>query len=498
MNRGRAKRASSVALLAAAFTASCASPPTGPSHPPDSTESTSAPPSVSASATAAAAPQRIEVTFDRASDTWDVSWTFTEPTRAIVFDRRDPSNRHETWRAIPGLRWVMVGPYEQLEAEDGKERTTFGARFSSNTDGGGRAPPLNVFFSNGDRLLFTAQVGVHAIACPSGGKCDRRGLEEPRHWTFHAGPGEGLRVLDHAATSTVEWDEPAGDVRGTYAYAGSLTAERAGAFDVLVDPGLPTWLREETSTLLPRLVEHHAKSTGIALDVRPLVFASRFDTKPGSGLRGRTLPALIQLEAIGAGWDTKKQELEALWFEFLAHETFHLWNAQLARRGEDPRNEWLSEGSAVFAAGIALRDAGLLDAAVYDARILKSANTCRERLKGPLFDEKASDAYYACGEVLLFAIDRDLGGGAMTALATLFNDARAARIPWETKGFRALVDPRLTDETAIDVRAVLDVGLGTDASAFLARLLRRAGLDVEATTAGPLRMRPTAGNPHHL
>ncbi|MCC6526491.1 MAG: hypothetical protein IT373_27835 [Polyangiaceae bacterium] len=436
------------------------------------------------SARATPAARSIDVAYEAATDSWRATWAFAEPTPGILFDRRSPSNRHEAWKPEPGLHWVMDHGSERLSPDDGAPRTEFTVTFPTDDDSHGRAPPLNLRFSNGDRLLFTSQLGVHALTCV-GDRCDRRDVGEPRGWRFHTDAARGLRVLASSAKGELAWDEPRGDLRGTYLYVGDLPPVDAGAFSLLLDPGLPEWLRRDTERLLPELVAFHAREVGIQLDLRPFVFASRGDASPSWQLRGRTLPALIQLEAKGVDWNEAGPQLARVWFEFLAHETFHLWNAQLARRAEDARNEWLSEGSAIYVAGLALRHAKLLDDAAFDARILRASNGCLATLKGPLFDAAADASYYDCGEMVEFVIDRHLAGkgGVLGLLAATFELARG-RGTYATSDYLTLLEQRATDAAVVaDVRAVLDTGLGADPPGFVARVLGRAGLPVELAPA---------------
>lgn len=432
-------------------------------------------------------PLTITVTEIPATDSWSVTYTLTTPSSSIIFDRRIPSNRHETWALSDGLVWDHdpSGDYEIIRAADNSPLTAFTATFPSDTRPAGRAPALNVRFTDGSRLLFTAQVGAYAFTCAP--RCDRRDRDTSRRWIFQTTPTRTLRILDTSAPSSLTWDEPAGDVRGTYLYAGTIAASNHERVTLLADPGLPAWLATETATLLPELFAFHGAATGVALDFVPLVLASHTDpTLRGDALRGKSLPQLIQLEAIGKDWAHASRARRARWFEVLAHEAFHLWNAQLARRSGEKRDEWLSEGSAVYIAGLALIDAGLLTPRGHEDRILSAANQCITTLRGPLHAESADASYYACGELVHFVVDRALAdrGGVLTVWAKTIAHARATG-SYSTADFLALIEAPI----AADLRQILDVGLGTDPAAFVRRLLDSARLPTKLARGGRMLVR---------
>lgn len=430
--------------------------------------------------TAATPAQDVEVVYDAGDDAWMVTWRFAAATPGVIFDRRFPSNRHARWTAGAGLAWGSEDGHETLRAADGGERTTFSARFATDDESPGRAPPLNVRFSDGGRLLFTAQVAVHALDCEAAAGCARRDRGGARRWVLRSDdPARSVRVLDDAAAGALTWAEPPGDVRGTYVYVGRTEAVAAAGATLVLDAGLPGWLADETRRRLPELLAGHAARTGIALDVVPLVLVSYDRRAAGDAMRGRSLPGLLQLDAAGRAWRTRSADRRRRWFELVAHESFHLWNAHLARRSGDKRDEWLSEGSAVYVAGLALAGAGMLPEAARAARLVGAANGCLATLRTGLFDEAADAAYYACGELVCFLVDRRLAadGGLDALLAATFARARD-RGGYATADFLELLAARTgdADPTLADVRAILDHGLGPTPEAFVQAALARAGL----------------------
>jgi hypothetical protein len=325
--------------------------------------------------------------------------------------------------------------------------------------------------------LGRSRLGAHArLECPVhrreliGASPFPRTKAAPRRWTFHTTEGRSLRILDSEAAGELTWNEPAGDLRGTYVFTGTATATRTEKLTLVADPGLPAWLVDDTARVLPDYFASYGVAMGVPLDVSPLVLVSQIAPDARiDAMRGKTMTALIQLEAVGNEWTRSTPTRRRRWAELLAHEAFHLWNGQIARRGDDKLDVWLSEGSAVFMAGLALQRAGLLTPDAYEKRILRSANECIASLGGPLHVELADPIYYACGELVHFLVDRALAdrGGATAVWAKLI-----ARGSYTTSDFVDAIDAPLR----ADVQQILDVGLGTDPAAHVQRLLSDARL----------------------
>lgn len=478
------RRAAAAALLVLA--ASCR-PAAEPSYPPLPFETVPPAPAPSTPAPPAPPPPRqdIEVALRAADDAWDVAWTFAVPADGLLFDRRDPAIRHATWTPGPGLRWSLEHGDEVLRPIDGVARARFEVSFATDPDGRRRAAPLNLRWADGGRLLFTGMLGAHALTCaPPPGRCDRRDVGTERIWHFRADDGRGLRALDAHGRGTLAWPEPVGDLRGTYLYAGDQPAIADDRWTRIVDGGLPGWLDAETATRMPALLAAYGERTGQPLAWKPLVLVSR---GPGPArirsVLGRTLPGLIVLEASGA-WDRKRRAAQRQWFELVAHEAFHLWNSQVARRA-DVRDEWWSEGASSFVAGLMAREAGFLDERRYLRRIVRAATGCLRGLRGPLHAEAAEASYYTCGELVHFVVDRRSPGGAWPLYARLFADART-RGSYGTADFLALLEPGL----AAELDELLERGLGDDPAARVQALLASAGVK---TRIVPARKRRPVG-----
>ncbi|MBK9031237.1 MAG: hypothetical protein IPL61_07865 [Myxococcales bacterium] len=474
--------------LGALVVAACATPAapvTNPTAPPPGATLVAAP--AAPVARPPIAPTAITIAYLPARDAWSVEWQLGAPAAALRFDRlAAAAPRGALWRAPDALAWRQDGDADVLVAVDGVARTRFTAEFGTDDQSPGRAPPQNLRWTDGSRLVFTGAVGADAEVCVDDRCGPRAG---PRAWRLVAADRQ-LRVGDAVAADELAWTEPVGDRRGTYAYVGGAAAATVDEATValVVDRGLPRWLAAETARLVPAALADLGARTGVAPTARPLVLVSlRPAGGAGYAVRGRALPDLVQLEAGGRGWRTRTTAGARLWRELVVHELFHLWNGQLARRA-DRKDEWLSEGASSFVAGLALRDAGLLDARQWGRRVVAVGNRCARALVGPLYGDAAEPAYYDCGELVQAALDRALTGtgGLWPIYRRLFADARARPSgAYATADFLALCEAAGADPGTLGrVRALIELGLGADPQATARALLADAGL---ATTVVPAR-----------
>ncbi|MCB9700192.1 MAG: hypothetical protein H6738_25625, partial [Alphaproteobacteria bacterium] len=302
---------------------------------------THAPPASPLPTVSAAPTPGVEVEVDYAADEWTVTWTFAEPVAGVWFPRSRHAFRQESWALrTEGWSWVSAPYGEVLVAEEPSRSVS--VRFPTDTRNRTKDYKLNLAFSEDSRLLFTGHLLVHPMrAVPEGVERAADGVEH--RWTVKA---EGrVQVLDHAGTDTLTWSDPQlDDEGGTYVYIGTIEPLRTDDLTAIVDPGMPTWMREETLTRLPELIALYTERTGHPLSFRPLVLASFDPTGSGTDLKGGTLPGLVQLHAGGTGWSETSSDVEERWFWFLGHETFHLWNGQEFRKQPGRWEEWASEG----------------------------------------------------------------------------------------------------------------------------------------------------------
>jgi hypothetical protein len=338
---------------------------------------------------------RIErVTGD---DAWRVSYRLPSPVAEIRFARGGYENRVSHWSvATPGL--VLV-------RQDGEDRiVSAGAPFQElelHIAGYARKPEKDyqvfVPFTDGDVLVYT---GVFDLLAPEVGPAWRNVYRlVPR-------PGDGVVVGGLRQAGEATW-VATGD--GTYACFGSAEPVETPLGIAVVDRGMPSWLRERTLALAPRVFALYADRTGTRLAVRPTFFLS-YGADPDPGTRsfgGGTLDSVVQVDA-RLGERFRGEGDPAVWesqARLLAHEAAHLW-LDHAYEPEEGSSRWLDEGGADAFALRALLELGVISRERFSAILSGDATDCLRRLEqGPLADAGRTGrwkALYLCGELASF------------------------------------------------------------------------------------------------
>ena len=350
----------------------------------------------------------VEVTVQEvpAEDRWRLEYRLAEPAMGIRFVANRNRYRREKWAPGAGLHWEEQESHEELRAHAPTDR--FEVDFPTLTDPLPKDYELNIPFSDGSRLLYTG----HLIAVP----VDAEGqLREPQaavaghRFLFRTAAERSIRVLEDAAAEELTWDQAQPDGRGTYAYFGNIEPLTGAGFSAIVDPGMPPWMVKSTKAFIPELFAFYADAVKVDLTFEPLLLLSWGGAdRPGRSSGGGSLAGLLQLSASGSGFAEASDPARVHWQHFLAHEVFHLWNAQARRTRDASEEEWISEGSAEYFAERALLSAGTLDAATLRRRAVEKANQCLAELDGaPLLGHEAPrfGAFYPCGWALMAAAD---------------------------------------------------------------------------------------------
>lgn len=432
----------------------------------------------------------VTVTEVPGEDSWQVGYILPFEAQGVELVRGRNAFRHERWGV--GLHegepeWHVDGGRERLCFT--RPARAFSVGFRTWTDPLPKDYPLNVAFSEGSRLLYTGHLLVRPLT-----SCGETAAEappgEPEHrFTFRTREERSIRVLDQAAAGELVWRPDPDHDQGaeTYVYFGSLPAVETEAATVLLDPGLPEWMKSEMAREVPRLVERFAAATSTPLPFRPLLLVA-WGGAGGSGISfsGGTLPGLLLASAEGPGWVSETPEARQEWFHRIAHETFHLWDGETYRPEED--SEWLSEAAADHFAADAAVAFGVRSEP--DARrwLVERANDCIVRLGGRSLVAAvgAGDfrAWYSCGAVAMAAADGALRHGAPPSdLATLFRrlfEHAAATGGYGTAAFFGGLQELHAEPAAQAAlrRLIRDGGIARS-DTFLQGLLGRAGVATE-------------------
>lgn len=435
-------------LALALVLGSCSSGTTGPDCP-------SGGPALSATPAPSVEPKQtapISITVrERVGDRWEVSYRFAEPVRGVLLERASRF-RASKWSVTAdggetAVRWSELDGHEAIITTGASPMRELRVQLTTDTGEKTADYLVHASFSDGSRLFYTGHFAARALRCKSAEPCpelalDRGGelLANDIAWRFETEEGRDVQVLDRRATAQLDWSPaalPPG--RGTYVYFGTIKAQQTSFGSVIIDPGLPKWMAESATTLIPRMLELYERETGVKLTVRPLLLIGAPSTEgSGRSSKGGGLPGLVQLSAWGEGWNNEKDSREP-WLQFLAHELFHIWNGDLFQRRGGPGDAWLTEGSSDYFAWRALRALGVIDERRMSELVVRAANHCLVTL-GPsaLLTARMQGARpeYTCGALswaLLDGIAKSKQQTAGTLLGRVFAKAREGDGKYDTE-----------------------------------------------------------------
>jgi hypothetical protein len=132
----------------------------------------------------------------------------------------------------------------------------------------------------------------------------------------------------------------------TYVVFGALRPIETPDMIAIVDPQLPTWIRELIERAVPALFSRYTQELGRLNDLKPTLLVNWSGPTPGIVARsGSALHGLIAMTYEGAGMlqETRVQRDQGLWF--IAHEAAHFWLGQTVSY-EYARDSWITEGGA--------------------------------------------------------------------------------------------------------------------------------------------------------
>jgi hypothetical protein len=440
---------------------------------------------------------QIRVEEQPGRDRWRVEYQFATPVMGLRFVRNRSRYRAARWSiaAPAGLAWSERDGHEEivLAAEPG---TVIAVEFDTMFGHVAKDYELNRAFSDGSRLLYTGQLMVQPLVCPTAAPCtatETRPAEHLSHaWELRTTRGRWIRLLDRAGDGALSWTQDQQD-DGTYVYFGSIQPLEDELLSAIIDPGLPAWMVGATRDLLPRLFDHYTREVGVKLQHRPLLLLSFGGFEfPGRSSGGGVLGGVLQISAEGEGFREPSPDIVLGWQRTLAHEVFHLWNGGASFVDLGPHEEWLAEGSADYLAERALFDLGLVDEAEFRRAVIHAANRCVARLAGrPLLAAPLRfGSFYPCGMTLVAWADGaarrhgadigDLMGGVFAAAA------RREQPTYSTYDFLAQLE-RITGDPLVagPLERVLRTGVPGATGAFFAEQLGQAGFP--ATAVEPRR-----------
>ncbi len=325
---------------------------------------------------------------------WAVSWILPHPVREVRFARPGHGDRKRQWIVTtPGLSIVSVDGEDRV-VSSGSPFSSFDAVVAEYARKPEKDYQVFIPFTDGTVLVYTGAFEVKAPPVEN---------PWPTEFLLVPRPGNALVVGGGHHQGPATW-KSTGD--GTYvAFGNSPTMETPTGL-VVVDGGMPAWLRDKTLLFALQVFGHYGVRTGWRLDVRPtLLLSYGREEDPGAlTFGGGTLPGVVQLDSrmgsryAGEG-DPVVWERQA---RLVAHEAAHLWLSHMFRPS-DGAARWLDEGGADAWALRALLDIGVVGRDRYRQILSEDAAECLRLLEeGSVRAAEAAGRWktvYRCGEV---------------------------------------------------------------------------------------------------
>ena len=431
----------------------------------------------------------LSVQVERSGEIWTAELALPRPARAWVF-ARSPLTEHggRQWRQprwtveTPGVRIERRGFYDVLVGANGRPvPARVRIRFVPTPDrmAGDYDPALA--FSDGAVALYSRQFD----AFPTGDLDAIAGLRpggslpwSTARVSYRDRAGAVLAGGRRLAGATVQ-----SEGEGSYILFGGRAPAVTADLALVVDPGLPAWLRTSIAGATPGILARYTAALGPWPGGKPTIMVSWAGPTPGvTSMGGGALRGLIVMRFEGEGVVSENEagRQSNLWF--IAHEAAHFWLGQ-AVATDSARDGWITEGGADL---LAFRAVATVDPS-YDARAgLQAAVDDCVRLSAGRSIATANErsehrAYYACGAVFALVAEASSRRPFTTFVRALIDtnrrDRTVSRAEWLALLTGVSGDPTL----ARDIGRMVDEG-AADPKTAIASLFTRAGVRF---TTGP-------------
>ena len=321
------------------------------------------------------APPPPTVTIEKEADGWwTATWQLAQPARELRFERPGAFRSRVFEAVTPGFRMEREGEIERLRTS-GQPASTIRVRFPEYSQPLTREYEFFRRFTDGSVAIYTGHLVARPQTPATPPDCERCYI---RRFEFVPPASAAVVVGGRRLRGRTVWVDPGR--RDTYVYVGSIDPVSTRSVISVIDPGLPPWLSARTRDALPRLFALYRERLHAALPARPVVL---FDYTAGTSIGytsgGGTLPGLIQLGVEGRAWERESDEALRQLLHFVAHESAHLWNGEIAHYS-GTEDAWMHEGSADALAERALVALRVIDQPRFLTYQTTALNDCRRGL----------------------------------------------------------------------------------------------------------------------
>lgn len=359
----------------------------------------------------------MDVRHEVGSEPWSVTWRFATPVMGIRFIRQKDFFRSRTWKVkTGGVKFRKIAAGEALVSDVPLHEIT--VHFAS--------VPVDVVndyaflmpFSDEGAVIFMDHLHAVPFSCVNANCLQPGGMVEvtsaASKTILRPHDGEGVLVGETTYQGTIAFDR---DLHGMV-YFGKQKLRHLDGFDAVLDPALPEWLQRELRKFFPLLLDLFARSSGFPLEKKPILFVP-YALAEKVGLQ-RTIAGVVDhqlaISLQGGRWLEYELERREEILHLLAHETFHLWNANRFQSPDVPGGAWLHEGAAEAIAYRVLFDLGVISRRQYVQSQNEVINRCivgrdiRMAVRTLVERRRSRRVYYDCGAALHFVLSLAPGG----------------------------------------------------------------------------------------
>ena len=277
--------------------------------------------------------------------------------------------------------------------------------------------------------------------------------------------------------------------------ANEIQQQSSPAWTLIGASHVPGWIAPVIQQAANQALTTFSARLGPPLVAAPIVVLV-YDARPArTDYHGDTTAhGVIALRWHGPAWQDNSGLLPDQVRVSIAHELFHLWNAETFHQPAGHSASWLHEGSAQYAAQLVDRQMSKASSALRLAAMSQRLNTCRLKLDlEPLGDSGFDNgsASYECGAVIQWLADLDSRWTSgeqrdfFSMWRSIFDEAARNGNQYTAEDFLRIAftpnDPSRARRSAL---AILNER-GAQRWAGLAQSLRSLGLKVTAAASDP-------------
>ena len=430
-------------------------------------------------------PIPVEVSVRRDGEVWTAEFRFLEAAGVWAFTHSALTRvgerpwRPQSWTVeTPGVRLERHGYYDVLVADDDRPvPRSVRVRFTPFPgDLLGEYDPA-LIFTDGSVALYSEQFDAVPLASTAAAArlpIDLSTANIPfsrTRVTFRDANGQVLNAGRRRAAVTLD------DDAGTYVLFGPAQTIVTDDMAAIIDPQLPSWIRETLGRSVPDILARYAAALGPAPPPKPTIMVSWAGPTAGmTSMGGSVLPGLVVMAYEGTGVLQESPQGRAFGLWFIAHESAHFWLGNTVRY-EFARDGWITEGGADLLAfrTVAAVDPGFNARGALNDLIAECVSLSRGRGIATAQERNEQRAYYACGAVFALVAEAASGRPFIAFVRDLIDtnreDGVVTRAEW-----LAMLD-RVSDDRTLsrDIGVMLDRG-AEDPKAAIASLFTRAGV----------------------